>query len=216
MAGKVYVFDLDGTLYKASETVEKLVDAAVVRFFETKLQINKKEAVELIKSLRERYYYDADALEKEYPFSKKEFLEYICDVDVSSLPQDEKLNKLLQGIPNDKYIITDSTQKHVTDVLKQIGVDKGLFRGIFDGHDMQYSFKCTGKGYEKFLQKYNLSASECTIFEDNGENLRAAKELGFVTIGIGGKISAANTRFCDYVYNDIKEAIMPAEAIFCD
>ena len=77
MVSKVYVFDLDGTLYKASETIEKLVDTAVVRFFENKLQIGEDEAVELIKSLRDRYYYDADALGEEYPFSKKEFLEYI-------------------------------------------------------------------------------------------------------------------------------------------
>ncbi len=216
MSTKKFVFDLDGTLYRASAEIEKLVDKAVVSFFKNKLQIDENKAVELIKSLRERYYYDADALGNEYPFSKQEFLEYICDVDVSSLPQDKELNDLLRKLPNDKYIITDSTKKHVTDVLSQIKVDKDLFKNIFDGHDMHYSFKCTGKGFAKFLQKYGLSASECIVFEDNGDNLRAAKKLGFITIGIGNKINAEDVAFCDYLYKDIKEALLSVMAIFCD
>ncbi len=216
MSAKKFVFDLDGTLYKASETIEKLVDRAVVSFFKNKLQIDEKDAVELIKNLRERYYYDADALGKEYPFSKQEFLEYICDVDVSTLPQDLELNAVLHNLPNEKYIITDSTKKHVTDVLSQIKVDKELFKEIFDGHDMKYSFKCTGVGFNRFLQKYGLSASECIVFEDNGDNLQAAKKLGFITVGIGDKISAANTQFCDYIYHDTKEAILSVRTIFCD
>ena len=203
---KVLVFDLDGTLYNVDQKVEDLVDAKVKDFFKQKLKLNEAEANRLIKDIRKRYQYDVEALDEEYPFSKKDFMDFICNVDVSFLPQDHALDAKLKEMPQRKFILTDSTKKHVLDVLLVIGVATDNFVSIFDGHDMAYTFKHNHKGFKLFLDNYSLKAKDCLLFEDNPCNLEVAKEMGFTTVLISQE-DKETPSFCDYRFADIKKAL---------
>ena len=205
MQNKVLVFDLDATLYYAGDKIEELCDAKVIRYFADKLNISLKQSEDLIKDIRSRYAYDVEALEHDFPFSKFEFMEDVCDVDVSILQPDTKLNGLLKRLPQPKYILTDSTRRHVSDTLKAIRVDENLFTGVFDAHDMNYTFKYNPESFRLFLQKYNLKAQDCILFEDSVTNLRTAQQLGFTTVLIRPDIPA-EANF-DYCFSDIKTAL---------
>lgn len=204
MQNKVLVFDLDATLYYAGDKIEELCDAKVIRYFADKLNISLKQSEDLIKDIRSRYAYDVEALEHDFPFSKFEFMEDVCDVDVSILQPDTKLNGLLKRLPQPKYILTDSTRRHVSDTLKAIRVDENLFTGVFDAHDMNYTFKYNPESFRLFLQKYGLKASDCVLFEDSANNLKVAKSLGFKTVLI--RPECPEEQKADYWFPDIKTA----------
>lgn len=205
MQNKVLVFDLDATLYYAGDKIEELCDAKVIRYFAGKLNISLKQSEDLVKDVRSRYIYDIEALEHDFPFSKFEFMEDICDVDVSILPPDTELNELLKHLPQPKYILTDSIRRHVSDTLKAIHVDENLFAGVFDAHDMNYTFKHNPESFEMFLQKYNLKAGDCILFEDSANNLKIAKSLGFKTVLI--RPECPEEQKADYWFPDIKTAL---------
>lgn len=205
MKNKNLVFDLDATLYYVGDEIEKLCDKKVINFFTQKMNITNEQSEQVVKEVRSRYAYDVEALEGDFPFSKQEFLEEICNVDVSMLVPDRELNDILHQLPQNKYILTDSIYHHVKDTLKAICVDESLFKGIFDAHDMAYTFKYRPESFKMFLQKYGLQAAECILFEDSIKNLRVAKSLGFITVLI--RPEKIDDEAVDYWFSDIKSAL---------
>ena len=211
MKTKNLVFDLDATLYYAGNAIEELSDKKVCTYFVDKLHITLSQAQDLIAELRKKYKYETEAINKELPFSKYDFVEYICDLDMSILPTNKELDNLLSQIPNPKYILTDSTSKHVKDTLKQIAVSEKHFQGICDAHIMSYTFKHSLEGYNKFFEHFLLKPEDCIMFEDSLKNLEVAKSLGMTTVLISPNIKEKPT-FADYLYSNITIAL---KQLFC-
>ena len=211
LTDQVLVFDLDATLYNVGNRIEDLVDAKVIKFFMRELQVTEDQAKEIIRNIRQKYAYDVEASGKEFNFSKKEFMDYICDVDTSCIPQNKELSAKLARIPQRKFIMTDSTRAHVFDVLAALGVSADNFAGIFDCDDMQYTFKHNPESFKIFLNKYHLKAGECIMFEDSIGNLEIAKQVGFTTVLINS-CSTVVPAFCDYQFATINLAL----DYFCD
>ncbi len=206
MQNKTLVFDLDATLYYVGDKVEKLCDAKVVSYLIENMEVDEISALELIKKFREKYRYDSEAVEKEFPVKQRDFVEYVCDVSTDCIPQDKELDTILKQISNTKYILTDSTQKHSKDVLNKMQVDVNLFTYIYDAHDMNYIFKYRKECFEQFLSKFNLKAKDCIMFEDSIKNLETAKSCGMITVYI--KPNQTNKpEFADYMFSDIKTAL---------
>ncbi len=211
MKTKNLVFDLDATLYYAGNALEEQCDKRICAYFVDKLHITLPQAQDLMAELRKKYKYEAEAINKELPFSKYDFVEYICDLDMTVLPTNEELDNLLSQIPNPKYILTDSTSKHVKDTLKQIAVKENHFQGICDAHIMSYAFKHSPEGYNKFFEYFSLKPEGCIMFEDSLNNLEVAKSLGMTTVLISPNTKEKPT-FVDYFYSDITIAL---KQLFC-
>lgn len=207
MHDKILVFDLDATLYYVGNAIEEECDKKVCRYLADHLQISLDDARELMLDIRRKYKYETEAIEKELPFSKYDFIEDVCAVDVSSIPQDRELDAILQKISNPKYILTDSTQRHVADTLHQLSVKLSHFSGIFDAHDMDYTFKYNPEAYQMFLHRFKLKPKDCIMFEDSLTNLAVAKSLGLSTVLISPS-SAQQPDFVDYMFSDIKTALL--------
>lgn len=207
MQDKVLVFDVDDTLYyDGGREVEKKEDTKIVNFLKQKLHLSVAGAHNFMSAARSCGLYDVDAVTPDMPFTKREFMDDVCDVDVSFLPRNEYLNHLLKTIPQRKFIITDGISKRVRAVLSSIAVDEDNFEGIFDGHDMDYVFKRNPQAFEMFLRKYNLQAKDCILFEDSLVNLQTAKSLGFTTVLIGSG-SQEKYPFVDKIFPDIVTAL---------
>ena len=170
-----------------------------MEFFVSHLHISYDQAKSIIQDIRSRYKYDVDAMDQEFPFDKKEFMDFICDVDVSIIPQNKQLNDLLKSMPERKYILTDSTRGHVYDVLSALKISPDLFEAIFDAHDMNYTFKYRPESFALFLKKYDLQACDCIFFEDSICNLQVAKSLDFTTVLIGDKAEDVDYNFPNIV-----------------
>jgi putative hydrolase of the HAD superfamily len=203
---KVLVFDVDNTLYQAGDLVDQKEDVNIKRFFAEKLNIDENGAWQIIQDIRSRYRYDVDALESEYPFSKYEFMEKGCRVDMSFLKPNLELNTLLQSIPQTKIIFTDNTANHVSDVFNAVGIDADNFVGIFDAHSMNYTFKHQNKAFEMMLEHFKVNPTNCIMFEDNITNLQMAKNFEMTTVLINPTI-IEKPQFVDYMFTDITSAL---------
>lgn len=176
------IFDLDNTLYPHSPQVEADFANRIKNYFLDHLSANfENEKFNWEKaSVNIGAYLDEIFKGKEK--QRMEFLNYICDVDVSSFAPNPELNRLLKHLPHDKYIFTDSTLRHVHDTLNQIGVDLENFKGIFENVDSGFRFKTDLQCHRCFLAKYQLKPEDCILFEDNANNLRPAAWLGMTTV----------------------------------
>ena len=71
---------------------------------------------------------------------------------------------------------------------------------------MDYIFKYNKVCFEKFLDKFNLCAQDCVIFEDSIKNLETAKACGMITVFVKpDKIE--KPQYVDYMFSDIKTAL---------
>lgn len=206
MQNKTLIFDLDATLYYVGDKIERLCDDKVVSYLIENIGVDEMQAHKLIKKFREKYRYDSEAVEKEFPVKQRDFVEYVCDVSADDIPQDKELAAILKQISNTKYILTDSTQKHSKDVLNKMQVDVNLFTYIYDAHDMNYVFKYRKECFEQFLSKFNLKAKDCIMFEDSAKNLEVAKSCGMITVYIKPN-QTEKPKFADYMFSDIKTAL---------
>ena len=95
MKNKVLIFDLDATLYYVGNKIEKLCDRKVISYIVKNLHLSEDKADSLVKSLREKYRYDSEAISYNYSLPQREFVEYICDVSTDDIYQDKELDAIL-------------------------------------------------------------------------------------------------------------------------
>ena len=206
MKNKILIFDLDATLYYVGDKMEKRFDDKIVSYFIKTLDVSEEKVWDLIYELRKKYKYDSEAITQTFSVSQAEFMEYVCDVTTDDIVQDKELDILLKQISNDKYILTDSTKKHVKDVLNKMEVSEDHFIYVYDAHDMEYIYKYRDGCFEKFLEHFNLRGKDCVIFEDNIENIEKAKGCGITTVYIKPDI-VEKPQCVDYLYPDIKTSL---------
>ena len=206
LRGSVLIFDVDDTLYQCGSLRNEKEEVLINLFFRRKLGINSRQAKEIINDIRKRYYYEIDALEKDYPMKKQTFLEEACRVDMSFLKPDSELNGLLQKLPQRKIIFTDNSANHARDCLKALAINENIFPDIFDGHAMNYTFKHRPESFELLIKKFNLDAKKCILFEDNPDNLKMAQNFGMKTVLITPE-NSKNPNDFDYTYPNINIAL---------
>lgn len=175
------VFDLDGTLYPHSKEIENNVNTKSIDLFCRHLSKSKSEVWQILQEIRANGFYETEISEG-YGISKSEFIEYVCDVDISMLQPNPKLTDKLSQITIPKFVFTDSTTKHVCDVLMQLQIPCDLFVDIVDGHHTNYRYKYSKDGFAKFFERTQTIPQECMIFEDSYRNIEVAKQLGMQTV----------------------------------
>ena len=178
---KNLVFDLDGTLYPYSKEIENNVNIKSIDLFCKYIAKSQSEVWQILQAIRAKGFYETE-ISEDYGISKSEFIEYVCDVDVSMLRPNQKLADKLRQIAIPKFVFTDSTTKHVCDVLKQLQIPENLFADIVDGHHTEYRYKYSRDGFEKFFERTQTTPQESMIFEDSYRNIEMAKSLGMQTV----------------------------------
>ena len=199
------LFDLDGTLYPYSSGTQNLFEERIVVFFQKKFGVSKKDAV-IKRDEFMKHYRNNDGFNDISNSDKKEFMDFICDIDVGMLKKDNNLSKILKAIPQSKFIVTDSTKQHVKDTLKQIGVEENIFKGISDCESRGFIFKPEAEVFYDLSSAYNIDLSKSAFFEDKVKNLEVAKILGMTTIWIVEE-EQPKPQYVDYSFHDVVEAL---------
>ena len=202
---KNYIFDLDATLYQDNGEVEVDYERRITEFFKIRLDMNTQQAKEASKELLRKFRWEAQGIEQMFGVSKKEFMDYISDVEVSHLPPCPELNNYLKQLGGKLFVFTDSTVGHVRDSLKQLGVDEDLFSGIFDAEMGNFAFKFNNESFERLFDCYQIDPKESVLFEDKAINLKFAKSFGMKTVLIAP--SSQNEAYIDFQFSDINKAL---------
>ena len=92
---KHWVFDLDNTLYPASSNLFSKIDIRMKKFIINKLNVSPDDAYTIQKKYYFKYGTTLAGLMKNHNIKPEEFLDYVHNIDVSSLKKDLKLQKIL-------------------------------------------------------------------------------------------------------------------------
>ena len=178
---KHWVFDLDNTLYPASSNLFSKIDIRMKEFIIHKLNVGAETAYKIQKSYYIEYGTTLSGLMINNNIIPEEFLEYVHNIDTSSLNVDLKLKKVLKLLPGKIYIYTNGSKQHAINVMKRLEIEKYIDK-IFDIKSASYIPKPSQESLDIFIKTYNINPKEAVFFEDISKNLINAKKIGFKTI----------------------------------
>ena len=205
---KYWLFDLDNTLYSGDTKVFDQVDKKMSFFISEKLNISVEEAKKIQKNYFHEYNTTLNGMIKNHQIDAEEFLDFVHDVDLNFLEKDLNLHKELASLVGKKYIFTNGSRAHASNVTKRIGIEN-LFDGVFDIVDSDFVPKPSIEPYKKIIQKYGIVPEYCIFIEDIARNLKPAHELGMKTVWIKNDepwaAEFSNENFINYKTDNLSE-----------
>lgn len=175
---KLYIFDMDGTLFDTSESnfLAYKEAAATIgyeidrdRFLEVFIGKNYKEFLPLFGINKE------DELHKIHEYKKAHYREFISYIKMNA-----RLFDLIRKTreENDTIIAlaTTASRKNTEDVLKYFKVE-GLFDIVLTQEEVS-KLKPNPECYLKVMEMAGISADNTTIYEDSETGIRAATGSG--------------------------------------
>ena len=212
MTIRAVLFDLDNTIYPASNGLMQSIDQRINEFVRRELDLSEDEALQL----RRRYYDEFGTtlrgLHQHHRHVETEnYLHYVHDVALDAfLMSDERLDALLTALPARKAIFTNSPREHAERVLRALGIAHH-FEHIFDVRFFDFVCKPEPSCYTRVLQELGVSGPETLMIEDTARNLVPAAELGMTTILIA-EDGQANP-LADFVVPDVVAAVEVAHRL---
>jgi putative hydrolase of the HAD superfamily len=205
---KYWLFDLDNTLYSGDTKVFDQVDKKMSSFISDKLNVSLEDAKKIQKSYFHEYNTTLNGMIKNHNIDAEEFLEFVHDVDLNFLKKNQDLQNELTNLIGKKYIFTNGSKAHASNVTKRIGIEN-LFDGVFDIVDSDFIPKPSIEPYKKIIQKYGLDPEYCIFIEDIARNLKPAYELGMKTVWIKNNepwaAKFSNENFINYKTDNLSE-----------
>ena len=178
---RVWIFDLDNTLYPIECNLFGQVDQRMGEFIARFLGVPFEYARHLQKTYYRQFGTTLCGLMQVHRMDPKPFLDYVHDLDLSGLSEHPELAARLQRLPGRRLIFTNGSRAHAERVAGKLGI-LDLFEGIFDICDAGYVPKPQPACYHHFLTVHGVSAPLAAMFEDMPHNLEAPHVLGMTTV----------------------------------
>ena len=205
---KFWLFDLDNTLYSGDTKVFDQVDKKMSKFISEKLNVSLEEAKKIQKNYFHEYNTTLNGMIKNHDIDANEFLEFVHDVDLEFLKEDEPLKTEIEKLKGKKIIFTNGSRAHASNVTSRIGIEQ-LFDGVFDIVDSDFYPKPSLEPYKKIIENYKIVPEYCIFFEDIARNLKPAYELGMKTVWIKNDepwaAEFSNENFINYRTSNLSE-----------
>jgi len=213
---KLWIFDLDNTLYSGKTKVFEQIDKKMSKYISAKLNVS----IEKAKKIQKNYFYEynttLNGLIKNHKIDANEFLEFVHDIDIDFLKKNLNLNEELQRLPGKKIIFTNGSKKHALNVTKKIGITHH-FDDIFDIVESGFIPKPRMEPYKKLVEKHKIDPKLCVFIEDIARNLKPAYEMGMKTIWIENNEPWAkefsDSNFVDYKTDNLSEFLKQVNLI---
>jgi putative hydrolase of the HAD superfamily len=211
---QTWVFDLDNTLYPASSDLWPKIDARITLFMSELFGLDGMSSRALQKYYYERYGTTLRGLMEEHEITADEFLEFVHDIDRSSLLPNHSLATAITGLPGRKLILTNGSRDHALRTAEQLGLDT-MFEDIFDIVASDLVPKPNPQAYERFFEKHGVDPAGSAIFEDIERNLVVPHARGMRTTLVVPKpgqrdhrdpweVAKERPRHVDYVTDDLE------------
>jgi len=126
---ETWIFDLDNTLYPPHADLWPKVDQKITQYIANLLGVDGLTARAI-----QKYYYQVhgttlNGLMREHAIDPHAFLDFVHDIDRSSLPPDARLAAAIELLPGRKFIFTNGSRRHAEATIEQLGI-AGLFEDI--------------------------------------------------------------------------------------
>jgi len=179
-------FDLDATLYPASNGLWELIRLRIYKFMREEIGIPEADIPATRDIYWKTYGTTLEGLRIHHQVKAEEYLNYVHDLPLKDfLTPDPDLYQLLSSLPQDLWVFTNADYRHANSVLNELGI-KDLFKGIVDLYAQDFIVKPNPKAYHTALKLAGeTEPAQCMLFDDLLQNLIVAKDLGFFTSLVG-------------------------------
>jgi len=109
------------------------------------------------------------------------FLEFVHNIDHSSLEANPRLGLALAALPGRKLIFTSGSRKHAQNIVSRLGITDH-FEDVFDIVAADFVPKPARATYERFLDRHGVEPTRAAMFEDLSRNLEVPEALGMKTV----------------------------------
>lgn len=178
-----WIIDLDNTLYHAQSDLWDQIDVLMGRFISTHLGLDLSAAKKLQKSYLMSHGTTLRGLMDNHGVDPDYFLDYVHDLDLSSIAPDGELDALLGHLKGRKIIYTNGSIGHARRVLDHLGVGHH-FETIFDIKAADYVPKPRIEPMETMVRAQKVDAANAAMIDDMAVNLKPAHDLGMTTVWI--------------------------------
>lgn len=201
----VWVFDLDNTLYPASDLYDEIGERMTAYIART-LGVDAGLAVEL----RERYFHEYGAtitgLVKHHEVDASDYLHDVHLADHSVLSADVELRDLLTRLPGRRIIHTNGGGGHAERVLESLKL-ADLFDDIFDIGHAELVPKPQREAFNRLIARVSINPRRSMLIEDTMRNLEPAFEMGFSTALVGAVHPDPRPTYVQHWAHDVKDLL---------
>lgn len=178
---RVWIFDLDNTLYPAECNLFAQVDQRMGEFIAKHLGVPFEYARHLQKSYYRQFGTTLAGLMRVHKMQPEPFLDYVHDIDVSVVPDAPELRSAINRLPGRKLIFTNGSRAHAERVAAKLGI-LDLFEGISDIASCGYEPKPSAGAFQSMIREHGVTAECAAMFEDMPQNLEVPHNLGMATV----------------------------------
>jgi putative hydrolase of the HAD superfamily len=178
---ETWIFDLDNTLYPHHANLWEQVDNRITTWIAHHFGVDGLTARAIQKHYYYRYGTSLRGLMIDENIAPDAFLDFVHDIDHSSLDPNPALALALAALPGRKLIFTSGSRRHAHNVIERLGVF-GHFEDVFDIVSADFIPKPARETYERFLRHHGVDADRAAMFEDLSRNLEVPHALGMTTV----------------------------------
>jgi pyrimidine 5'-nucleotidase len=179
-------FDLDATLYPASNGLWEQIRLRIYRFMKEEVGIPESEIPQTQDYYWTTYGTTLEGLRIHHQVDADQYLNFVHDLPLGDfLQKDDRLRDQLGRLSQDLWVFTNADRHHAERVLGKLGI-ADLFTGIVDLIALNFVVKPNPKAYQSALEMAGeRDPGKCVLFDDLLPNLITAKKLGFTTSLVG-------------------------------
>ena len=152
---ETWIFDLDNTLYPASCRLFDQIHARMQRFIAERLGLSMEAALVVQKSYFREHGTTMRGLMTVDRVDPHDFLAYVHDIDLSSVPADPVLAAALTALRGRKIVHTNGSVRHAERLLDHLGISKS-FCGIVDIAMAGFEPKPAIAGYHELMRRHEV------------------------------------------------------------
>ena len=184
-----WVFDLDHTLYPASNNLFLQLEAKMEAYLMRELTINLGEA----KNLRATYWRDHGTtlagMMLHHGTAPEPYLREVQDIDFSCLVPNPALAAEIANLPGRKIVYTNGSSDYAAKAVAALGLAKS-FDALYGIDHAGYISKPNKIAFERVFGAVNLDTKKAAMFEDDPRNLFVPYGMGLRTVLVGGESEA--------------------------
>ncbi len=187
-----WVFDLDNTLYPATDNLFVQVSERIRDYIADFLGVAPETAFGIQKDYFHRYGTSLRGLMLRHDMDPGPFLDFVHDVDLSHVTANPELDRALSRLGGRKVIFTNASVDHAERILARLGISDH-FDAVFDIVDAEYIPKPEPGPYDALIERFGLDPAASVMVDDIARNLIPAAERGLTTVWLRNETEWGST-----------------------
>lgn len=181
---KVWVFDLDNTLYDPSVRLFDQIEVRMTNYVSQLLKVTREEADHLRGHYWKQYGTTLAGLMREHDIEPLAYLKDVHDIDFSVLSPDPLLADRIAALPGRKIVYTNGSMPYALNVLEARGLTD-VFSAVYGVEHAGFRPKPEQAAFEAVFALDGVAPEEGAMFEDDIRNLMAPHAMGMRTVLVG-------------------------------